>query len=73
MLQTPIPKLDDSEIACKNCIFWRFIEDMAGECRRMPPVPLIVVIDKKIMIESHCPDTDADFSCGEFYHVKGFN
>jgi len=46
---------------------------MAGECRRMPPVPLIVVIDKKIMIESHCPDTDADFSCGEFYHVKGFN
>lgn len=50
---------------CENCFWWiRNPIPNKGQCRCMPPTPIMV--SEMGAVEYFVPETDADFWCGQF-------
>ena len=48
---------------CYTCVYWRTVDGLTGECRALPPTP---VIDRKGRRTSEFPVTGNEEWCGEF-------
>jgi hypothetical protein len=68
---------EDLPMKCEDCEYWIVREDLLdGECRKSPPVPLVVPMSQTIVgkqgpmsamgIQFYFPRTRAEIFCGAF-------